>query len=134
MRVRLRTILVITGLALVIVGAGCADDSSDGESSGDAVATVPTVLATTGIWSDIVSNVACGGIVDVETIIPVGGDPHGFEPSLQDRERMENAALVVANGLDLEERLEDTLAAVEDSGTPCSKPPSTLQRSPSRRS
>ena len=116
MRVRLRTVLVITGLALVI--AGCADDSSDGESSGDAVATVPTVLATTGIWSDIVSNVACGGIVDVETIIPVGGDPHGFEPSLQDRERMENAALVVANGLDLEERLEDTLAAVEDSGTP----------------
>ena len=115
-RVRLQTILVITGLALVI--AGCADDSSDGESSGDAVATVPTVLATTGIWSDIVSNVACGGIVDVDTIIPVGGDPHGFEPSLQDRERMENAALVVANGLDLEERLEDTLAAVEDSGTP----------------
>ena len=58
-RVRLRTILVITGLALVI--AGCSDDSADGESSGAAIATVPTVLATTGIWSDIVSNVACGG-------------------------------------------------------------------------
>lgn len=112
----LRTVLVITGLALAV--SGCADGSTDEELSASDGAGKPTVLATTGIWADIVSNVACGGIADLETIIPVGGDPHGFEPSLRDRERMANAALVVANGLDLEERLEDTLAAVEDSGTP----------------
>ncbi|MYH88339.1 MAG: zinc ABC transporter substrate-binding protein [Acidimicrobiaceae bacterium] len=76
------------------------------------------VLATTGIWADVVSNLACDGIADVEAIIPVGGDPHGFEPSLQDRERMDNADLVVANGLQLETRLLDTLEAVENSGTP----------------
>ena len=64
------------------------------------------------------ANVACGGLASVETLIPVGGDPHGYEPSLQDRERMENAALVVANGLELEEGLEDTLEAVSESGTP----------------
>ncbi len=75
-------------------------------------------MVTTGIWADVVAHVACGGIADVETVIPVGGDPHGFEPSLRDRERMENADLVVANGLGLEVQLEDTLAAVEDSGTP----------------
>ena len=64
------------------------------------------------------ANVACGGLADIETIIPVGGDPHGYEPSLQDRARMESASLVVANGLGLEEGLADTLEAVADSGTP----------------
>ena len=97
---------------------GCGGDSSREEPSLGAGSGVPTVLATTGIWADIVSNVACGGLADVETIIPVGGDPHGFEPSLQDRARMERADLVVASGLELEEGLEDTLEAVAESGTP----------------
>ena len=113
MRVRLRTILAITGLAVFASGCGGSSDSMAKTESG-----APKVLVTTGIWADVVANVACGGIADVETIVPVGGDPHGFEPSLQDRERMENADLVVANGLGLELQLVDTLAAVEDSGTP----------------
>ncbi|MCY4176322.1 MAG: metal ABC transporter substrate-binding protein [Acidimicrobiaceae bacterium] len=78
----------------------------------------PTIVATTGIWADVVSNVACGGLANVEALIPVGGDPHGYEPSLQDRGRMEDAALVVANGLALEERLLDTLESVAEAGTP----------------
>ena len=113
MRVRLRTILAITGLAVFASGCGGSSDSMAKTESG-----APKVLVTTGIWADVVANVACGGIADVETIVPVGGDPHGFEPSLRDRERMENADLVVANGLGLELQLVDTLAAVEDSGTP----------------
>ena len=124
----LRTVLVVSGLALAV--SGCADDSADEGSSTSAEAGNPTVLATTGIWSDIVSNVACGGIADVETIIPVGGDPHGFEPSLRDRERMENAALVVANGLDLEERLEDIFVAVERSGAPVFKAAEQIEAIP----
>ncbi len=115
MRVGLRTILVIAGLAVFASGCG---GSVNSESSVDTQSGAPKVLVTTGIWADIVANVACGGIAEVETVIPVGGDPHGFEPSLRDRERMENAGLVVANGLDLELQLVDTLAAVEDSGTP----------------
>ena len=103
---------------LVIAAAACNSDRAGEESAPGSSTEAPLVLATTGIWADIVSNVACGGIADIETIIPVGGDPHGFEPSLRDRERMEQADLVVANGLELEERLEDTLSAVEESGTP----------------
>ena len=109
---RMRLVLMVAVLGLV---AACGDSS---EPSTSAEAQVPRIAVTTGIWSDIVANVACGGIADVETIIPVGGDPHGYESSLRDRERMESAALVVANGLELEHRLEDTLAAVAASGTP----------------
>ena len=111
-----RIVLVMAGLALL--ASGCAGGSSDSESSANTESVAPKVLVTTGIWADIVANVACDGIADVETVVPVGGDPHGFEPSLRDRERMENAELVVANGFDLELRLEDTLGAVEASGTP----------------
>ena len=100
-----------------MVAAACSGDS-EGEDAAAAAPDTPTILVTTGIWADIVSNVACDGLADIETIIPVGGDPHSYEPSLQDRARMENAALVVANGLELEEALEDTLEAVAESGTP----------------
>ncbi len=105
---------------LAIAAAACSGDDAGSVAAPEAETAVeaPTILVTTGIWADIVSNVACGGLADIETIIPVGGDPHGYEPSLQDRARMENAALVVANGLELEEGLEDTLEAVEESGTP----------------
>ena len=110
--------MLAAGLAAVSLGAACSGDSSTEQSAPDAGAEARTILVTTSIWADVVANVACDGLARVETLIPVGGDPHGYEPSLRDRERMENAALVVANGLELEEGLEDTLEAVEESGTP----------------
>ena len=113
-----RTRDALAALAIMALSApSCGGDSEDGDASPAAPAT-PTILVTTGIWADVVSNVACGEQADIETIVPVGGDPHGYEPSLRDRERMENAALVVANGLELEEGLEDTLEQVRGSGTP----------------
>ena len=101
-----------------LTASACSGDSAPDAPEQAADAAAPTIIATTGIWADVVANVACDGLADVQTIIPVGGDPHGYEPSLRDRERMENAVLVVANGLGLEEGLEDTLGAVEESGTP----------------
>ena len=117
---RKKTILVIAAnlVALSLLVSACGDATQQEGTTASTGAAKPTVLVTTGIWSDIVSNVLCSGDINVATLIPVGGDPHNYEPSLQDRERMENAALVVANGLGLEERLEDTLMAVEQNGTP----------------
>jgi zinc/manganese transport system substrate-binding protein len=77
-----------------------------------------TIVVTTNIWADVVANVACDERVVLDILIPPGGDPHGFEPSLADRERLDNASLIVANGLALEEGLEDTIAASADHGTP----------------
>ena len=113
--------------------AGSANDTTpgttinaDGSSDTAPVATESTdepieaavVVATTSIWADITANVACDGLADVRMIIPPGGDPHSFEPSLRDRETMDNADLVIANGLFLEESLEDTIDAVESNGVP----------------
>ncbi|MXW97807.1 MAG: hypothetical protein F4Z89_04240, partial [Acidimicrobiaceae bacterium] len=114
---RARSLKLAAVMAVAALGAAACSGDPAPEPSGVGAET-PTILATTGIWADVVANVACNGLAQVESIIPVGGDPHGYEPSLQDRARMENAALVVANGLLLEEALEDTLHAVAESGTP----------------
>ncbi len=111
---RLKLAVVTAAAALVV--AACSGDPAP--EPPDAGAETPTILTTTSIWADVVSNVACDGLAEVEAIIPVGSDPHGYEPSLQDTERMTNASLIVANGLTLEGRLEDTLEAVATSGTP----------------
>lgn len=105
---------LVAGLgALALISAACADDEAVGGRRG-----APVVVATMSIWADVVANVACDGSAEVESLIPAGGDPHEFEPSLADRARLESAALIVANGLSLEEGLEDTLVSVEAAGTP----------------
>jgi zinc/manganese transport system substrate-binding protein len=89
-----------------------------GDDDGAADATGPVVVATTGIWADVAGMVACDGAVTVEALVPPGGDPHGYEPSLRDRERLDAAALIVANGGGLEALLDDTLEQVEGGGVP----------------
>lgn len=102
--------LVPVVLAGCLLAAACgSDDAADDDAA--------SIIATTTIWADVVERVSCGS-VEVEPLIPAGGDPHSFEPSLADRSRLDSAGLVVANGLGLEERLDDTLDAVEDAGTP----------------
>jgi zinc/manganese transport system substrate-binding protein len=103
---------VLTAGLLALAGCGADDDSAAGAVDG------PYVVATTGIWADVVSRVACDGTFAVRTLLPTGTDAHAYEPSLRDRSVLDGAALVVANGLGLEERLDDTLADVEDDGVP----------------
>jgi zinc/manganese transport system substrate-binding protein len=126
-----RTAAVVA--ALVLVGA-CANGDDEGTDSGtetgteqavgpaetqeEAPADAPLVMATTTIWADVTANVACGGLAQVESVMPPGADSHGFEPSLADRGRLQEATLVVANGLDLEEGLVSTLASVKADGVP----------------
>ena len=102
-------------LALSLAIFACGEAGTDSPEQGSAT---PTILASTNIWGDVVANVACNGLATVDMLMPPGADPHDFEPSLADRGRLEAAALVVANGLGLEARFEDTLESVESSGTP----------------
>ncbi len=112
-------VALLAGGALLIAACGSDDATSTtaaGSAAGAPAVDAPTVVATTSIWADITANVACDRLAAIEIIIPLGGDPHSFEPSLRDRETMDNADLVVANGLFLEESLADTIDAVEASG------------------
>ena len=126
----MRTSLAAVGVVALVLAACGSDDtstdistdtstgSSDSGTGEPATTEAPFVVASTSIWADITRNVACDGLAEVDTIVPLGGDPHSFEPSLQDRETMEGADLIVANGLFLEESLADTIDAVEQRGVP----------------
>jgi zinc/manganese transport system substrate-binding protein len=113
-RVRRRDAAMVFALGLTAVACGDADPESTGSTPGDDPTRAGTIVATTSIWADITSNVACGA--PVEAIIPTGADPHSYEPSLRDRELVSNAGLVIANGAGLEATTEELLDAAIDDG------------------
>jgi ABC-type Zn uptake system ZnuABC Zn-binding protein ZnuA len=89
---QLRTILIgILGLAAAVI-TGCGSDNGSGK---------PAVIATTGILADITGRVA-GPDVEVKQLIPDATSPHEFQVSAEDRRDLEEAALVTANGAELE--------------------------------
>lgn len=75
----------------------------------------PNVVVTYSVLGSVVSELV-GDRATVTVLIPDGQDPHDFQPSARDIETINNADIVVSNGLDFEEGLEDVLAAAIDSG------------------
>nr|WP_233558383.1 anchored repeat ABC transporter, substrate-binding protein [Tessaracoccus sp. OH4464_COT-324] len=62
-----------------------------------------TVVATTGILTDLTSRVA-GDHAHVVGLVPPGADPHTYEPSLRDVRDIVNARIAFSNYLMLEEQ------------------------------
>jgi len=58
-------------------------------------------------------NIA-GGMVNVECIVPIGGDPHLHEPTPRDAQMVNRADLIIKNGLTFEGWLNEL---IENSGT-----------------
>ena len=81
------------------------------------------VWATTTIIADVVSEVA-GEEITVESIVPLGQNPHSYEPTPQQIARIERADVIFTNGLQLEENTLDILQAV----APTKLIPLTLQK------
>jgi zinc/manganese transport system substrate-binding protein len=99
---------VAVGL-VTLVTAACGSSESPGRPAEEPL----SIVVTTDIWADVVGNVVCGAGPVVQ-LLPSGADPHGYEASLADRGALDDAALVVTNGLGLEGSLADTLNAVDD--------------------
>ncbi len=101
---------------MLVVGAGCGTDDEP-VGSGPSPDAPPQIVVTTSVWGDVVAN-ALGDLAEVDVLMPVGADPHDFSPSARQAEQMEDAALVVTNGLGLEEGLGDVIDNVAAGGTP----------------
>ena len=86
---------VAASMAAALAVAGVAACGSDDEAGSAKIA------ATTGVTAAITESVT-GPDVEVEQIVPDGASPHDFELSAQDRQALEEADLVVANGAGLE--------------------------------
>jgi ABC-type Zn uptake system ZnuABC Zn-binding protein ZnuA len=66
------------------------------------------VVATTNIVGDVVEEIG-GGQVEISVLLPLGVDPHSFEPTPQDVAVVSEADVVFANGAGLEQFLEPLL-------------------------
>ena len=96
--------------AVVVAGALLTSCSS-------APSAAPTVVATTPILGDITSQITtCAGGTST-TLMPNGADPHDFAASSRQIAQLENATLVVANGLGLEAGLTNALTSARADGT-----------------
>jgi ABC-type Zn uptake system ZnuABC Zn-binding protein ZnuA len=86
--------------------AACGDDDGGAGASGDKV----QVVTTLPLFADFVREIG-GERVEVTSLLPLGADPHTFEPSPRDVERIADADIAFANGLDLEPGLTEILEA-----------------------
>lgn len=101
-------------LTAVLILSACGEPGADGGPAGDGSL---TVVATTAILGDVTAEIV-GDLGAVETLMGPGADPHAFEPSPAQVQRLRESDLVVANGLQLEEGLLDALASARADGTP----------------
>ena len=105
-----KSFLVGSSFLVVLMGCGSTPnaDSNPTDSSRN-------IVVTYSVLGSVVEQLV-GDLATVSVIIPDGQDPHEFEPSAKDIESLNNADLVVANGLDFEEGLEQTIDQAIDSG------------------
>ena len=104
---RRAAVLAAVVLAAAALGAGLL--TGCGTAAGEASGGTLDVVAAESFLADIAQNVA-GDRFTVGTLVPLGADPHSFEPAPRDLAEVAGADLVIVNGGGLEGPLLDTLA------------------------
>jgi zinc/manganese transport system substrate-binding protein len=103
---------VLAPIMIIAIGAvltGC------GKSPRSAHAGARTIVVTYSILGSIVRDLV-GDSFAVDVEVPNGLDPHEWEPSARDIEKLNKADLVVQNGLGLEGGMEKTFQLARSSG------------------
>ncbi|MFC9064543.1 zinc ABC transporter substrate-binding protein AztC [Streptomyces carpaticus] len=106
---RRRTVIgaLLGALALPLATTGCS--TADDDRAG--------IVVTTNILGDITQRIA-GDQAEVTVLMGAGTDPHSFGISARQAAGIESAALLVYNGLGLEEGVLRHVEAAAGSGTP----------------
>jgi len=92
--------LALIGLALLL--AACQPTGPVAQSGGGRAAL--KVIAAETFLADIAQNVA-GDRVKIDSLMPIGVDPHGFEPTPTDVAKIADSTVLIVNGAGFEEFL-----------------------------
>lgn len=95
MRLLLLPVWIMLGLSLTFPASSQDDASLD-------------VVVSFSILGEVVNNIGLDH-VNVFSLVPVGADPHGYEPSAQDIALLSGADLIFVAGAGFEESLLDTI-------------------------
>ena len=69
----------------------------------------PLVVATASMIADMAKEIG-GDVIEVESIVPIGGDPHLHEPTPRDARLCTQAQVILRNGLTFEGWLDELIA------------------------
>lgn len=94
-----RLIVLLTVFTLLIAGCRPASSSRTTDSA---------ILTSTTFLADIARNVA-GDRVKVESLLPIGADPHSYQPTPQDAANIADSRLLIVNGMEYEHFIESLL-------------------------
>jgi len=95
----------VVAIAALLVAAGCAPAGSGASQAGDTI----HVVATTTVFADMVRQVG-GDAVTVTSLVPKGGVVETFDLTPSDLRAVNDAELIVMNGLGLDDWLAPALA------------------------
>ena len=93
-------------ILIIISISACGGNASPSRKADSAILTSTTFLA------DITRNIA-GDRVVVESLLPIGADPHGYQPTPRDTAKIADSKLIITNGAEYEHFLE---ALLENAG------------------
>jgi len=100
---RVLSIALLTILSLTSCGGKPASPSGTTDS---------VILTSATFLADITRNVA-GERLDVESLLPVGADPHSYQPTPRDVTKIVQSKLLIINGAEYEHFLEPLLENAE---------------------
>ncbi|AWB81330.1 zinc ABC transporter substrate-binding protein [Corynebacterium yudongzhengii] len=101
-------------VALVVIpaaGLGLAACSTEAESGGGEGPL--TIYATTGYLADTAAHIAPEA--EITTMVGPGGDPHTYQPTTPDIQKLRDSDAVLWNGLNLEAQMTDQLSSLGES-------------------
>lgn len=104
-RPRVRHFFWLALILSLIAALACSNDDDSSDDGGGV-----RVVATTVQISALTREVG-GHLVDLHPLLSAGADPHAFEPTASDLAAIEDADVILRNGVGLDDWLDDTLSA-----------------------
>jgi len=95
-------------LAILITATSCTTP----ENRATSAPSKPTILCTTSIMTDWVSNIA-GESFEVKALLDKGIDPHTYKPSKKDLDAIRAADVIIYHGVHLEGKIIDVLEKIQ---------------------
>ncbi|MFA9467154.1 metal ABC transporter substrate-binding lipoprotein [Streptococcus sp. E24BD] len=94
----MKKLLGYLSLAFTLLLVACSPNTGQTQSTDSGKL---KVVVTNSILADMTKNIA-GDLVDLHSIVPIGQDPHEYEPLAADIQKTTDADVIFYNGLNLE--------------------------------